>query len=121
MCWNKLATTNTPRARNVQYRAARLGGGSRVMGTSAYTTFAQDGAPRGGMLAIDRPGPVPPHWLVYFAVSDFDGQTTLVQSLGGSVRMPPKVARASGDSRSWPIRRVRRSRSSSCFRRRAGR
>ena len=35
---------------------------------------------------------MPPHWLVYFAVSDIEGQTTLAQSLGGSVRMRPKVA-----------------------------
>ena len=34
-------------------------------------------------------GPVPPHWLVYFAVRDCDGTTALAQSLGGSVRVPP--------------------------------
>jgi uncharacterized protein len=35
---------------------------------------------------------VPPHWLVYFAVTDVEGQTTLAQSLGGSVRLPPTDA-----------------------------
>jgi predicted enzyme related to lactoylglutathione lyase len=43
------------------------------------------------MLPIDPArGPLPPHWLVYFAVSDCDGQATLVQSLGGTVRVAPR-------------------------------
>jgi len=37
-------------------------------------------------------GPVPPHWKIYFAVSDCEGQTTLAQSLGGAVRFPPTAA-----------------------------
>ena len=45
------------------------------------------------MLAIDPAwGPMPPHWLVYFAVSDIEGQTALAQSLGGAVRVPPTDA-----------------------------
>jgi predicted enzyme related to lactoylglutathione lyase len=45
------------------------------------------------MLAIAPEwGPVPPHWLVYFAVSDCEGQTALAQSLGGAVRLAPTDA-----------------------------
>ena len=60
------------------------------MGTVSYTTFTADGAPRGGMMTIQPSwGRVPPHWLVYFAVSDCEGSAALCQSLGGSVRVPP--------------------------------
>ncbi len=93
ICWNELATTNTSRAGTFYTALLGWSAASRPMGTSAYTTFADEGVPRGGMLAIDPAlGPMPPHWLVYFAVSDIEGQTTLAQSLGGSVRMRPKVA-----------------------------
>jgi hypothetical protein len=60
------------------------------MGDGTYTTFSHGGSPRGGLFPIQRSwGPVLPHWLVYFAVSDCDGQAALVQSLGGAVRVAP--------------------------------
>jgi len=90
MCWNELATTDTRRAEAFYTGLFGWGAGTRTMGDTSYTTFTQDGAPRGGMLAIDPSwGPVAPQWLVYFAVSDCDGQAALVQSLGGAVRVPP--------------------------------
>lgn len=90
MCWNELATTDPGRAEAFYTGMFGWSAGTRTMGNTRYTTFTQDGASRGGMLAIDPSrGPVPPHWLVYFAVSDCDGQTALVQSLGGAVRVPP--------------------------------
>jgi predicted enzyme related to lactoylglutathione lyase len=90
MCWNELATTDPRRAEAFYTGLFGWGSGARTAGDASYTTFMQDGAPRGGLLAIDAScGPVPPHWLVYFAVRDCDGQTALVQSLGGSVRVPP--------------------------------
>lgn len=90
MCWNELATTDTARAE--AFFAALFGWSAmtRELVGLRYTTFARDGEPCGGMLPIDTSsGPVPPHWLVYFAVSDCDGQVALAQSLGGSVRVPP--------------------------------
>jgi hypothetical protein len=90
MCWNELATTDPRRAEAFYTGLFGWGSGARTAGDASYTTFMQDGAPRGGLLEIDAScGPVPPHWLVYFAVRDCDGQTALVQSLGGSVRVPP--------------------------------
>jgi predicted enzyme related to lactoylglutathione lyase len=89
MCWNELATTDPGRAEAFYTGMFGWSAGSRTMGSTRYTTFTQDGASRGGMLAIDPSCPVPPHWLVYFAVSDCDGQAALVQSLGGAVRVPP--------------------------------
>jgi len=89
MCWNELATTDPGRAEAFYTGMFGWSAASRTMGSTRYTTFTQDGVSRGGMLAIDPSCPVPPHWLVYFAVSDCDGQAALVQSLGGAVRVPP--------------------------------
>jgi uncharacterized protein len=90
MCWNELATSDTGRAE--AFYAGLFGWSATTsdIGGMRYTTFARDGEPCGGMLPIDSSrGPVAPHWLVYFSVSDCDGQVALVQSLGGAVRVPP--------------------------------
>jgi predicted enzyme related to lactoylglutathione lyase len=90
LCWNELATLDPGRAE--AFYAGLLGWSAttRDLGGRRYTTFARDGEPCGGLLQIDASrGPVPPHWMVYFEVSDCDGQVALVQSLGGSVRVPP--------------------------------
>ena len=90
ICWNELGTTDTARAQ--AFYTALLGwtAAPRPLSQDSYTLLSAEGVPRGGMIAIDPAwGPVPPHWLVCFAVSDCDGQTALAQSLGGSVRMAP--------------------------------
>ena len=90
MCWNELATSDPGRAEAFYTGLFGWAADTWPLGGTTYTTFTQDGTPRGGMLAIESSrGPVPPHWLVYFAVSDCDGQAALVQSLGGAVRVPP--------------------------------
>ncbi|MDQ3137972.1 MAG: VOC family protein [Gemmatimonadota bacterium] len=89
MCWNELGTTDTARAGAFYCSLFGWATDEQPIGASAYTTFSMDGAPRGGMIAIARSsGPVAPHWLVYFAVSDGPGTIALAQSLGGSVRVP---------------------------------
>jgi len=93
ICWNELATTDTARAGS--FYTSLLGWAAEIqpMSAGSYTMFTDQGAPRGGMLALaPSGGAVPPHWLVYFAVSDVEGQTTLAQSLGGTVRVPPTDA-----------------------------
>jgi len=90
MCWNELATTDTRRAQAFYSSLFGWTSVTREVSGTTYTTFAQDGVPRCGMLAIPPArGPVPPHWLVYFAVRDCGGQAALVQSLGGTIRVPP--------------------------------
>jgi predicted enzyme related to lactoylglutathione lyase len=90
MCWNELATTRTDLAEAFYAGLFGWAADTHAAGARAYTTFTGGGVPRAGMRAIDPArGPVPPHWLVYFAVSDCDGQVALVQSLGGRVRVPP--------------------------------
>lgn len=90
MCWNELATSDRHRAQAFYTALFGWSAGTGTAAETSYTTFSRDGAARGGMLPIEvSRGPMPSHWLVYFAVSDCDGQTALVQSLGGTVRVPP--------------------------------
>ena len=89
ICWNELATTDMARAG--AFYGGLLGWSARPRSadTFEYATFTADGEARGGMTAIaPSSGPVPSHWLVYFAVRDCDGAAKLAQSLGGGVRVP---------------------------------
>ena len=96
-CWNELATTDTRRASAFYTSLLDWTAEPQATGTAGYILFTHGGAPRGGMTAIAPEwGPVPSAWLVYFAVSDCEGQTALVQSLGGAVRLPPRSAAGVG-------------------------
>jgi len=69
LAWNELETGDTARA--AAFYAGLLGWGaeSSRFGTTDYTIFRQGERMTGGMMAIPAEwGPVPPHWLVYFAV-----------------------------------------------------
>ena len=41
------------------------------------------------MAITDEMGPVPPHWMVYFGIDDVDNAASKVESLGGSIMVPP--------------------------------
>jgi predicted enzyme related to lactoylglutathione lyase len=92
MCWNELATPDPARAGAFYTSLLGWTAESHPMGTTSYTMFTDQGAPRGGMMTLLPAWGAVPHWLVYFAVSDIEGQTALAQSLGGSVRVPPAEA-----------------------------
>jgi len=90
MCWNELATSDMARAGAFYGGLLGWSAERRATGALEYATFTAEGEARGGMTAIaPTGGPVPSHWLVYFAVRDCDGAATLAQSLGGAVRVPP--------------------------------
>jgi predicted enzyme related to lactoylglutathione lyase len=97
ICWNELATTDTTRAGTFYTSLLGWSAEAPTARTAGYTLFTDGGVPRGGMLTIAPEwGPVPPSWLVYFAVSDCEGRTALAQSLGGAVRLPPTEAEGVG-------------------------
>lgn len=56
-------------------------------GGEGYRTFALGGTdvPLGGMGGMAGHDDVPPHWLVYFAVADFDAATAAAEAGGGRV------------------------------------
>jgi uncharacterized protein len=91
LCWNELATKDTAKAGD--FYSSLFGWGKNVqqMGpTMTYTSFINGERPVGGMY---KPGPemgdVPPHWLVYFAVSDADDTAKRATELGGKTFVPP--------------------------------
>ena len=57
-------------------------------GGGDYRTFALrgTGVPIGGMGGMAGHDDAPPHWLVYFAVADFDAATSAAEARGGTVR-----------------------------------
>jgi predicted enzyme related to lactoylglutathione lyase len=91
LCWNELATADTAVAG--RFFRDLLGWKSELkqLGAVPYTTFMRDeSGPAGGMMAIGPDwGPVPPHWLVYFAVSDCDASAERARVLGAMVKVPP--------------------------------
>lgn len=89
LCWNELVTPR-PDLAQVFY-GGLFGWAVDDEAASAGTTFVGEGEPRAGMRAMEPSsvGTSPARWLVYFCVRDCDGQTALVQSLGGRVRLPP--------------------------------
>jgi predicted enzyme related to lactoylglutathione lyase len=89
-CWNELMTTNTDAAGG--FYTKLFGWTTKVMpmGPMQYTVFENGGKPNAGMMAITPDmGPVPPNWMVYFAVDDCDARAKLAEKLGAKNLVPP--------------------------------
>ncbi len=90
ICWNELATTDTSAAGRFFQDLLGWGAETQQLGTVAYTLFKRGDASAAGMMQIGADwAPVPPHWLVYFAVDDCDTSAARAKSLGATVRVPP--------------------------------
>lgn len=90
LCWNELMTTDT--AKDGEFYAGLFGWGKDTQDFAGleYTMFSNGERPAGGMLKITpEMGPIPPHWLVYFAVDDCDAKTQKANDLGGTTMKPP--------------------------------
>jgi uncharacterized protein len=86
MCWSELDTTDTQAAG--RFYTSLFGWGTKVGGD--YTEFQRAGTAIGGMMKIPKDwGPVPPSWLVYFAVEDCDRAAAKTAELGGRALVPP--------------------------------
>ena len=89
-CWNELMTTDT--AKDGDFYSGLFGWEKdrQNFGPLEYTMFKNGDRPAGGMLKITpEMGPIPPNWLVYFAVDDCDAKTKKATELGASVMKPP--------------------------------
>jgi uncharacterized protein len=85
-CWNELHTTDTATA--AKFYTGLFGWTTKAGGD--YTEFHRDERAAGGMIAIRKEwGPVPPNWLVYFAVSDCDATAKKAGELGAHTTVPP--------------------------------
>ena len=61
------------------------------MGPMKYTIFKRGYKQAGGMMAITPDmGPMPSHWLVYFAAKDCDVATKKATGLGARAVVPPR-------------------------------
>ena len=93
--WSELVTTDTAGAE--AFYAAVFGWGAETHGEAegagmgGYTEWKLGGRSIGGMMQKPDtiPAEVPPHWMVYFAVTDTDASVAKVEELGGAVLMPP--------------------------------
>jgi hypothetical protein len=90
LCWNELATTDTAAAGRFYQDLLGWRADTQQIGSIPYTLFRLGETSAAGMLEIGPDlGPVPSHWLVYFAVSDCDASTGRARSLGAQVKVPP--------------------------------
>lgn len=87
--WNELGTGDTAKAG--EFYANVFGWTREPFPESPveYTIFKNDDRGNGGMYKITpEMGPIPPHWLVYFAVDDCDASVQRASSLGAKVMKP---------------------------------
>jgi predicted enzyme related to lactoylglutathione lyase len=90
LCWNELMTGDVSAAGD--FYSKLLGWATQEMDMSSgkYTMFMNGEKPAGGMMAIaPEMGPIPPNWLVYFAVADCDDTVQKTTVLGGKTLVPP--------------------------------
>ena len=87
-CWNELGTRDTQKA--ADFYSTLFGWGRQAFpGPMDYTIFKNGDEGIAGMYEIPAEmGPVPPHWLVYFAVDDCDATVQKATEAGGSVMKP---------------------------------
>jgi uncharacterized protein len=87
--WNELGTNDTQKAG--QFYSNLFGWTRENFPDSPieYTMFKNGDRGNGGMYGITPDmGPIPPHWLVYFAVDDCDAKVQRATELGANVMKP---------------------------------
>jgi len=88
-CWNELGTNDTQRAGEFYSNTFGWTRDTQTFGPMEYTIFKNGDRGAGGMYKITpEMGPIPPHWLVYFAVDDCDAMVQKATGLGGRVMKP---------------------------------
>jgi predicted enzyme related to lactoylglutathione lyase len=91
-CWNELATPDTKKAGD--FYSGLFGWQQDVQdmgGEMKYTIFKNAERPAGGMYTpTPEMGPIPPNWLVYFAVADADATADKAKGLGATILVPPQ-------------------------------
>jgi predicted enzyme related to lactoylglutathione lyase len=84
-CWNELGTNDTQKAADF-YTTLFGWGTEQFAGPYDYTIFKNGDQGVAGMYKITpEMGPIPPNWLVYFAVADCDATAQKATEHGGTV------------------------------------
>jgi uncharacterized protein len=90
VCWQELVTKDTSAAKSFYSGLLGWKADEMPMPGMNYTIFKNGDTQTVGMFAIDPSwGPVPPNWMVYFAVDNCDATLEQIKSLGGKVLMGP--------------------------------
>ena len=90
VCWNELGTNDTQKAGKFYSNLFGWDRDTQNFGPMEYTMFKNGDEAAGGMYQItSEMGPMPPNWLVYFAVDDCDAKVGEATELGATVMMPP--------------------------------
>ncbi len=88
LVWNELMTTDTAKAGDFYTTLFGWTKDVQQFGME-YALFKNGDRGAGGMLAITpEMGPIPPNWMVYFAVDDCDATAEKASSLGGQIMKP---------------------------------
>jgi predicted enzyme related to lactoylglutathione lyase len=87
-CWQELGTSDPQKAKD--FYATLFGWAAESFpGPMEYTMLKKGQENVGGMYEITPDmGPIPPHWLTYFAVADCDATVQQATQNGGSVMKP---------------------------------
>jgi predicted enzyme related to lactoylglutathione lyase len=88
LVWTELMTGDTDKAATF-YKGLFDWGTEKFPGGMDYTLWKRGSETAGGMMALTKEMQgVPPHWLVYYGVSDPDAVVAKATSLGGSIIRP---------------------------------
>jgi uncharacterized protein len=86
LCWAELNTSDVAAAG--AFYTGLFGWGSKG-GDTGYTEFQVGERSIAGMMAITpEMGPVPPHWLAYYQVTDCDQTVAKARDLGATIHVP---------------------------------
>jgi len=89
-CWNELATRDIEKARGFYGELLGWDFAKYDAAPTQYYIIKNKGSDNGGMMQMNEEwGEIPPHWMVYFAVSDADATVERVSQAGGKSQMPP--------------------------------
>jgi len=96
-CWQELYTRDPERAADFYSGLFGWKREARHMDFGDYVIFEQSGTMMAGMMRIPKEwGPMPSHWLVYFAVDDCDATVDEARGLGASVTIAPMDVETAG-------------------------
>jgi hypothetical protein len=89
-CWNELYTTDPKKDADFYTGLFGWTKDPRHMDFGEYVIFNKSDSQACGMMQIPKEwGPVPAHWLVYFAVDDCDRAVDQAKGMGAKVTVPP--------------------------------
>ena len=90
LCWNELATRDIEKSKDFYGKLLGWEFAEREGTPTQYCVVKNKGTDNGGLMQMNEEwGDMPPHWMVYFAVSNTDTTAKRIQEAGGKICVPP--------------------------------